>query len=86
MKENLIHYYIINIINSNGDDYVESIVETPDGSYLVFWLEEVWPASRLKYKKIMTDGSNAIGWSPTGYTLSSEDVESKNLSSLESGR
>ena len=69
----------INIINSNGDDYVESIVETPDGSYLVFWLEEVWPASRLKYKKIMTDGSNAIGWSPTGYTLSSEDVESNNL-------
>ena len=69
----------INIINSNGDDYIESIVNTPDGNYLVFWLEEVWPASRLKYKKIMTDGSNAIGWSPNGYTLSSETVESNNL-------
>ena len=40
----------VSVVSSNGDDYVRAILPAPDGNYLFFWIEEVWPASRLKYK------------------------------------
>ena len=69
----------VSVVNSSGDDYVQAILPAPDGDYLLFWIEEIWPASRLKYKKIDADGSTAIGWPPSGYSLSDQSVEAGNL-------
>ena len=56
----------IAVAESNGDDYIKDIIPTPDGNYLIFWVEEIWPASRLKYNKIDQSGNTAIGWPPNG--------------------
>ena len=69
----------VSVVSSNGDDYVRAILPAPDGNYLFFWIEEVWPASRLKYKKVDADGSTAIGWPPSGYSLSDQSAEAGNL-------
>jgi hypothetical protein len=64
---------------SNGDDYIKDIVPTPDGNYLIFWVEEIWPASRLKFNKIGPNGSTAIGWPPSGHSLSNQSLEANNV-------
>ena len=70
----------IAVAESNGDDYIQSILPTPDGGFLVFWVEEVWPASRLKYNKVDASGSISIGWPPDGYSLSNQTIGANNLS------
>ena len=65
---------------SNGDDYVKDIVHTPDGNYLIFWVEEIWPASRLKFNKIDSNGDVAIGWPPSGHSLSDQSLGANNVS------
>ena len=65
---------------SNGDDYIKEIISTPDGHYLIFWVEEIWPASRLKFNKIDQNGNTAIDWPPGGYSLSNQSVEANNIS------
>ena len=67
------------VAESNGDDYIQSILPTPDGGFLIFWVEEVWPASRLKYNKVDASGSTAIGWPPNGYSLSNQSIGATNL-------
>ena len=67
------------VTESNGDDYIQSILPTPDGGFLIFWVEEVWPASRLKYNKVDASGSTAIGWPPNGYSLSNQSIGATNL-------
>ena len=29
----------VEIITSNGDDYIMDIVKTPDGKFMIFWME-----------------------------------------------
>ena len=70
----------IAVAESNGDDYIKDIIPTPDGNYLIFWVEEIWPASRLKYNKIDQSGNSAIGWPPNGYSLSNQSFEANNVS------
>ena len=69
----------VSVVSSNGDDYVRAILPAPDGNYLFFWIEEIWPASRLKHKKINANGSTSIGWPPSGYSLSDQSAEANNL-------
>ncbi len=69
----------ISVAMSNGDDYIKDIVPTPDGNYLIFWVEEIWPASRLKFNKIGPNGSIAIGWPPSGFSLSDQSLEANNV-------
>jgi len=68
------------VAQSNGDDYIKDIVPTPDGHYLIFWVEEIWPASRLKFNKIDANGNTVIGWPPSGHSLSNQSLEAKNIS------
>jgi hypothetical protein len=68
------------VAESNGDDYIQSILPAPDGGFLVFWVEEVWPASRLKYNKVDASGAVSIGWPPNGYSLSNQTIGANNLS------
>lgn len=70
----------ISVAESNGDDYVKDIVPTPDGNYLIFWVEEIWPASRLKFNKITPNGTVAIGWPPSGHSLSDQSLEANDIS------
>ena len=70
----------VNIVESNGDDYIQEIIAAPDGHYLIFWIEEIWPASRLKFNKIDANGNTAINWPPNGYNLSNQGLEASNLS------
>jgi len=51
------------------DDYVEAIFPTPDGEFLLFWVEDIWGAGVLKYQKYTLDGQVSSGWPSTGYTL-----------------
>ena len=69
----------VNVVNSSGDDYVQALLPAPDGDYLLFWIEEIWPASRLKYKKVDASGSTTIGWPSSGYSLSDQSAEAGNL-------
>jgi len=51
------------------DDYVEALFPTPDGEFLLFWVEDIWGAGVLKYQKYTFDGQVSTGWTSTGYTL-----------------
>ena len=42
----------VEIVSSNADDYIMASVPTPDGKFMIFWMEDAWPASALKYTKI----------------------------------
>ena len=70
----------VSVVESNGDDYIQEIIAAPDGHYLIFWIEEIWPASRLKFNKIDANGNTAINWPPNGYNLSNQALEASNLS------
>ena len=69
----------VEIITSNGDDYIMDIVKTPDGNFMIFWMEDAWPAAKLMYTKIDVDGNTEIGWNPNGNSLSNSSFDSRNL-------
>ena len=69
----------VEIVNSNADDYIMASVPTPDGKFMIFWMEDAWPASALKYTKIDSDGNTEIGWNPSGNSLSDPSFDSRNL-------
>ena len=53
------------------DNYVEGIYSTPDGDFIVVWVDDIWGAGSLKYQKFTLAGQIADGWPSDGYTLSS---------------
>ena len=69
----------VELIDSNGDDYVMSVIPTPDNKYMVFWMEDAWPAASLKFTKIDEQGNTEIGWNPNGNALSSGASDSRHL-------
>ena len=69
----------VELVNSNADDYMMASVPTPDGKYMIFWMEDAWPASSLKYTKIDSYGNTEIGWNPNGNNLSNPSFDSRNL-------
>lgn len=69
----------IELVDSNSDDYLLGIVPTPDGKFLIFWMEDAWPAAVLKYSKIDGDGNIEIGWNPNGNSLSGGSYDARNL-------
>lgn len=69
----------VELVNSNGDDYISTVIAAPDNKFMIFWLEDAWPAASLKFTKINTDGSTEIGWNPNGNELSSTQFDSRNL-------
>ena len=69
----------VELVNSNADDYMMASVPTPDGKYMIFWMEDAWPASSLKYTKIDSEGNTEIGWNPNGNNLSNPSFDSRNL-------
>ena len=69
----------IELVDSPGDDYLSAIIPTPDNKFIIFWLEDAWPAAALKFTKIDTDGNLEIGWNPNGNDLSSSQFDSRNL-------
>ena len=71
----------ISVAESNGDDYIQAVIPAPDGiSFLIFWVEEVWPASRLKYNRVELNGQVSTGWPPNGFNLSNQSIGADNLS------
>ena len=71
----------ITVAESNGDDYIQAVIPAPDGiSFLIFWVEEVWPASRLKYNRVELNGQVSTGWPPNGFNLSNQSIGADNLS------
>ena len=69
------------VAESNGDDYIQAVIPAPDGiSFLIFWVEEVWPASRLKYNRVELNGQVSTGWPPNGFNLSNQSIGADNLS------
>ena len=69
------------VAESNGDDYIQAVIPAPDGiSFLIFWVEEVWPASRLKYNRVQLNGQVSTGWPPNGFSLSNQSIGADNLS------
>ena len=69
----------IEIVSSIGDDYVMDIIKTPDGKYMIFWMEDAWPAAKLMFSKIDANGNVEIGWNPNGNSLSNSSFDSRNL-------
>jgi len=69
----------IPIATGGVDKYLQNVIPTPDGNYIVFWLEDVWRERSLKYKKINIDGSTSIGWPSNGYRLNSTNSDGFNL-------
>ena len=69
----------VELVSSNADDYMMSIVPTPDGKFMIFWMEDAWPASSLKFSKIDSEGNIEIGWNPNGNSLSNSSFDSRNL-------
>ena len=69
----------VELVSSNADDYIMAISPTPDGKYMIFWMEDAWPASSLKYTKIDAEGNIEIGWNPNGNSLSDPSSDSRNL-------
>ena len=66
-------------MESNGDDYVMDILSTPDDKFMMFWMEDAWPAAKLMFTKIDIDGNTEIGWNPNGNSLSNSAFDSRNL-------
>lgn len=69
----------VELVSSNADDYMMSVVPTPDGKFMIFWMEDAWPASSLKFTKIDSEGNIEIGWNPNGNSLSNPSFDSRNL-------
>lgn len=69
----------VELIDSNGDDYVMEVIPTPDNKYMVFWMEDAWPAASLKFTKIDGQGNTDIGWNPNGNALSNGTSDSRHL-------
>ena len=69
----------VELVSSNADDYIMSVVPTPDGKFMIFWMEDAWPASSLKFTKIDSEGNIEIGWNPNGNSLSNPSFDSRNL-------
>ena len=69
----------IELIVSNGDDYLLGAIPSPDGNLFIFWMEDAWPNAVLKYTKIDYDGNIAIGWNPNGNALSNSSIDSRFL-------
>lgn len=67
------------LVESFADDYVMAVVPTPDDKYMIFWMEETWPAASLKFTKIDQEGNAEIGWNPNGNSLSNSNYDSRNL-------
>ena len=67
------------LVESFADDYVMAVVPTPDDKYMIFWMEEAWPAASLKFTKIDQEGNAEIGWNPNGNSLSNSNYDSRNL-------
>ena len=67
------------IIDSNGDDYIMGVIPTPGEQYMIFWLEDAWPAAKLMYSMVDQDGNIAIGWNPNGNNLSDPSFNSRHL-------
>ncbi|MBI90219.1 MAG: hypothetical protein CMG60_09045 [Candidatus Marinimicrobia bacterium] len=67
------------IIDSNGDDYIMGVIPTPSSQYMIFWLEDAWPAAKLMYSMVDQDGNIAIGWNPNGNSLSDPSFNSRHL-------
>ncbi len=65
--------------SNNGDDYIMAVLPTPDGKYMIFWMEDAWPAASLKYSKVDDQGDTEIGWNPNGNELSNANFDSRNL-------
>ncbi len=69
----------VGLVESNADDYMMDVIPTPDGNFMIFWMEDAWPASSLKFTKIDADGNIEIGWNPNGNDLSNSSFDSRNL-------
>ena len=69
----------IELVDSNGDDYLLGVIPTLDNKLLIFWMEEAWPNAVLKYTKIDHDGNIEIGWNPNGNSLSNSYFDARNL-------
>ena len=67
------------LVESFADDYVMAVVPTPDDKYMIFWMEEAWPAASLKFTKIDQEGNAEVGWNPNGNSLSNSNYDSRNL-------
>ncbi len=67
------------IVNSSGDDYLLEVIPTPDEKFLIFWMEDAWPAARLMFTKIDENGNKEIGWNPNGNSLSVASFDSRYL-------
>lgn len=72
----------IELVDSNGDDYLMGVVPTPDNKFLIFWMEDAWPAAQLKYSKMDADGNIEIGWNPNGNSLSNQSIDARHLQVL----
>ena len=62
------------MVESNGDDYIVEIIPTSDDKFIIFWLEDAWPAASLKFTKIDMNGDIEIGWNPNGNQLSTSQM------------
>lgn len=69
----------IELVGSNGDDYIIEIIPTGDDKFIIFWLEDAWPAASLKFTKIDSYGNTEVGWNPNGNQLSISQYDSRNL-------
>mgnify|MGYP001212900614 CR=1 FL=1 len=69
----------IEIVDSNGDDYIMAVLPTPDSKFMIFWMEDAWPAASLKFSKIDEQGNTEIGWNPNGNSLSDASSDSRHL-------
>ena len=54
-------------------------VPTPDGKFMIFWMEDAWPAAKLMFTKIDVNGNGEIGWNPNEINLSNSQFDSRNL-------
>ena len=69
----------VELVDSNGDDYIMAVLPTPDDKFMVFWMEDAWPAASLMYSKMDSDGNTEIGWNPNGNSLSNSSFDSRHL-------
>ena len=69
----------IEMIDGNGDDYVMAIVPSNDEKFFMFWVEDAWPAAKLMYTKIDSEGNVEVGWNPNGNNLSDVNTDARNL-------
>jgi len=71
----------VEIVNSNGDDYIMAVIRDPEinEKYMIFWMEDAWPAASLKFSKIDDNGNIEIGWNPNGNSLSNTSFDSRYL-------